>query len=175
MNARSSFARAAGALLLALTGCPSSTAGADAASDPALDPVESEAIYQLNRIREDAGIAATVIVCTSLNAAASGHSDDMRNKGYLKDTAPDGSTVRTRSCSAGYQPGCADATSMGELVASGVDDGKGVIDEWATNPDAKAVMLNPAFVAAGIGRAVSDDETSWWTLDMSGSDDPSCK
>lgn len=175
MDARSSFARGAAALLLLLTGCPSSTAGADANSDPALDPVENEALYELNRVREDAGIAATLIPCVSMNKAASGHSDDMRNKGYLKDEAPDGSTVRTRTCGAGYQPGCSASTGMGELVATGIDEGKLVIQQWLTNPDAKGVLLNPAFVAAGIGRALNDDETTWWTLDLGAKDDASCK
>lgn len=175
MNARSVFARAAGAWLLALAACSNTTIGPDAASDPALDPVENQAIYELNRIREDAGIATPVKLCTSLNKAASAHSDDMRNKGYLKDTAPDGSTVRTRSCDAGYQPGCSEAATMGELVASGIDEGSAVIAQWATNPDAKAVMLNPALVVAGIGRALDDDETTFWTLDMGGSDDASCQ
>jgi hypothetical protein len=31
------------------------------------------------------------------------------------------------------------------------------------------------FVVAGIGRALNDDGTTWWTLDMSAADDASCK
>lgn len=170
MDVRSFLACAA---ILFTAGCGSSITG-DLTSDPALDPEENEALYELNRLREDAGIAAPMIVCTPLNVSSSTHSDDMRDKGYLDDTAPDGSTVRTRSCSAGYQPGCVDTTVIGELVASGIDTGKEVIAQWAMNPDAKVAMQNPVFVVAGVGRAVGEGGATWWSLDLGGTDDPSC-
>lgn len=175
MKARSFLVRAAGATLLALSACSNSTAGTDNVSGVGVDAVESDAVYEINRAREEAGIAATLVGCASLNASASAHSDDMRNKGYLKEEAPDGSTVRTRSCAAGYQPGCVESTSMGELVASGIDEGKDVVARWLTSIDAKAVLVSPGLLAVGVGRSLSDDGTMFWTVDLGGSDDPSCQ
>lgn len=174
MNARSSFACAAGAALLVLTGCGTTTF-TDTVSDPALDPLESDVIYEINRVREDAGVAATLTACTALNKSASAHSDDMRNKGYTKDVGLDGSTVRTRSCASGYQPGCAESTSMGELVASGIEDAKALVAQWETNESAKGLMVSTGLVVIGVGRSIADDGSTYWTADLGGKADPSCQ
>jgi uncharacterized protein YkwD len=175
MNACTSFARAAGATLLLLAACSNSTGGLDTVSDPTVDPVEADAVYQINQAREQAGIAATLKVCTALNVSASGHSDDMRDKGYTKEVGPDGSNSRSRSCAAGYQPGCLTTTSMGELVASGIDEGTVVVDTWMKSDSGKGALLGTGFAVVGVGRALGDDGTMYWTVDLGGKDDPSCQ
>jgi len=174
MDARSSLLRAAAvASALVATAC-TSTSFSGGPSDPALDPEENDVVYELNRRREDAGIAATFLACTSLNASASAHSDDMRDKSYLDATGIDGSTVRTRACKAGYQPGCSDTSAMAELVGNGLDTGKEIAAQWADSAQGSAVVLDPTLLVIGIARAVGDNGT-WWTLDIGATDDPSCK
>ena len=165
---------AGGAALLALSAC-SGTTTTDTVSDPALDTFESDAIYEINRIREDAGVAQILAACRSLNVAATGHSDDMRNKDYLKEVGLDGSTVRTRTCAAGYQPGCSESTAMGELVAKGIDDGKTVVAQWSTNANAHALMVSAGLAVIGVGRSLGEDGTMWWTADLGGLPDSSCQ
>jgi uncharacterized protein YkwD len=160
---------------LALVGCGGSTQGSNQPSDPALDPEENALIFEINHLRQDAGIPDVLITCTSLHKSASLHSDDMRDKGYLSDTAPDGSTVRTRGCDAGYAPGCADTIGMAELVASGLPKGADVAAQWAGSEDTKAVLLNATLVVVGAGRSLADDGSPTWTLDLGGADDPSCQ
>ncbi|APR77124.1 Hypothetical protein A7982_02471 [Minicystis rosea] len=164
----------AGAAILMLSACANTTTTNDV-SDPALDPFESDAIYEMNRVREDAGVAAILTACTSLNVSATKHSDDMRDQDYLKEQGLDGSTIRTRSCAAGYQPGCVESTAMGELIAKGIDDGKTVVAQWSTNADAHALMVSPSLVAIGVGRSLGEDGTMWWTVDLGGQADPSCQ
>ena len=161
------------ALAPLLAGCPTAV-GSTGPSDPALDPEETQLLYELNSIREGAGIGTPMIVCASLNKSASAHSDDMRDKGYLSDMAPDGSDVRSRTCDAGYKPGCSSTTLMAELVASGVDLGKDAADSWNASDGGQPVILNPGLVAAGTGRSLGPDGTTYWTLDMGGQDDASC-
>jgi uncharacterized protein YkwD len=175
MAAHASFVRA-GALLLAI-GLPAcaGTVGADGPS-PAnpLDEYENALIYELNQVRTAAGIAAPVVLCTSLNVSAAAHSDDMRDKAYLSDQAPDGSSVRSRACTAGYTPGCNASEAMAELVASGIDDGKATVMKWASDPMSNAVMTSTTLLVAGTGRTMNLDGLAYWTLDLADKDDPSC-
>jgi uncharacterized protein YkwD len=175
MARRSSLLCVAAAVsALAVTACSGSTEFPGGPSDPALDAEENDAVYELNRRREDAGIAATFTVCTSLNKSASAHSDDMRDKSYLDATGLDGSTVRTRACKAGYTPGCSDTSAMAELVGSGLDTGKDMATQWATGSQGGPVILDPTLTVIGIGRSVGENG-SWWTLDLGASSDPSCQ
>jgi len=161
-------------LALALSAC-NGTVGADGPS-PAnpLDDEENQLIYQLNQVREAAGISTPVVVCNSLNVSAAAHSDDMRDKGYLSDQAPDGSTVRSRACTAGYAPGCNVSEAMAELVASGIEGGKAAVTQWAADSKSNAVMTGASLLMAGTGRTVNLDGLAYWTLDLADKDDPSC-
>src|SRR5262245_7300289 len=82
-------------LLVGLVACGCGSTEFAETKSPAnpLDPEESDLILQLNLFRRDnAGINTPVIVCKALNVSASEHADDMRDKDYLSDMAPDGST-----------------------------------------------------------------------------------
>lgn len=164
-----------GALVTSVAGCDGESAASNQPSDPALDAEESALLYEVDRLREGSGIPGALIVCKALNSSASLHSDDMRDKGYVAEKAPDGTNVRARACKAGYAPGCGDTASMAELVAGGITQGAAVVKKWSENADAKAVLLNTTIVTAGAGRSLSADGTPFWTLDLGGKDDPSCK
>jgi len=160
-------------LSLPLGACGGSTTASDAPSiaNP-LDADRSAAVHQLNVLRQMAGVPLATN-CVSLNVSASAHSDDMRNNGYLNDVAPDGSTVRTRACTAGYAPGCVASTSMAELVAEGYASGEDTVNQWDADPTSGPLLVNPGLVWVGVGRAIGATD-QYWTLDMAGTADASC-
>ena len=166
----------AGALLLALgaVAC-STTVGADGPSEAnPLDDEESALVYQLNQVREMAGIATPLVVCNTLDVSAAAHSDDMRDNDYLSDDAPDGATLRTRACSAGYTPGCNANEAMAEFVAKGIDGGKDTVTKWMSNAMTNATLVEPQLTVVGAGRSITRDGITYWTLDLADKDDSSC-
>jgi uncharacterized protein YkwD len=162
------------ALPLALTACSGNTTASDLPSiaNP-LDTDRSDAMTQLNVLRQGAGVPLATN-CFSLNVSASAHSDDMRDNDYLAETAPDGSTVRTRSCSAGYEPGCVASTPMAELVAQGYATGEDTVNQWAADTTSSPILINPALVWVGVGRSIGAT-AQYWTLDMGATADSSCQ
>lgn len=135
-----------------------------------LDAEEGTLLFSVNDLRLQAGVAP-VTECVSLNTAASVHSDDMRDRVYLSDTSPDGTTARTRLCDAGYQPAC-DNVALAELVGSGLEGGAATLGQWQTTKS--EILLSPGLKVAGIGRSLGGDVPRW-TLDLAGEDHTSCK
>jgi uncharacterized protein YkwD len=169
-----SFSRSAAVLLpLVLAACNGSTTavGGPSQANP-LDPEENAAIAQVNVLRVMAG-APQVTVCASLNVSASAHSDDMRDNNYLAEMSPDGSTVRTRACKAGYTPSCTGNLPMAELVAEGSGTGAETVAQWANDATAGPILVQKDLVVAGIGRSFGVDNERW-TLDFASVTDPSC-
>jgi uncharacterized protein YkwD len=135
-----------------------------------LDAEEGTLLFGVNDLRLQAGVAP-VTECVSLNTAASLHSDDMRDRVYLSDTSPDGTTSRMRLCDAGYQPAC-DNVALAELVGSGLEGGAATLGQWKTTKS--EILLSPGLKVAGIGRSLGGDVPRW-TLDLAGEDHTSCK
>ncbi len=150
---------------LAITGC-SSVEFADKVS-PAnpLDEFELDLVTELNALRTGAGVSK-LTVCASLNVATSAHSDDMRDKDYLSDVAPDNkSTTPVRACDAGYQPGCSGSAGMVEFIAKGHGEGSVTLEQWKKDAASGVMLTKPEFVVVGVGRALGAD-LPIWTLDM---------
>ncbi len=137
-----------------------------------LDAEENGVIGALN-MRRQAMSLPQVAVCASLNVSASKHSDDMRDNGFLGEAGSDGSTVRTRTCAAGYTAACGTSIPMAELVASGNATGKETLEQWVADATSNAILFNASLVVAGVGSSQGADGTEW-TLDLGGSQDPSC-
>jgi len=174
MNTRNLHGIAALSFALGLIGC-AAEGGANGPSEAnPIDAEESRLLYEFNRFREDAGIAQIIDVCASLNSAASAHSDDMRDKGYLADEAPDGSVPRTRACDAGYQPACDESATIAEVVGFGLEEGKGTFAQWEADEKTKAVLMTPAFIVGGVGRSLGGSKPIW-TLLLASKSDPSCQ
>ncbi len=166
-------------LVLAVAACSGSTTASDAPSiaNP-LDSERGDAVNQLNVLRQAAGVPLATD-CFSLNVSASAHSDDMRDNDYFAETSPDGGTVRTRACAAGYQPGCSASTPMAELVAQGYATGEETVNQWdapmpAGMTDSAAILTNPVLIWVGVGRSIGAT-AQYWTLDMAATADPSCQ
>jgi uncharacterized protein YkwD len=160
------------AVALTATGC-SSVEFADKVS-PAnpLDEFEQDLVNKLNELRQGAGVP-TLAVCASLNVATSAHSDDMRDKNYLSDIAPDKSTTVTRACDAGFEPACLGVPAMIEFIANGHGEGSVTLDQWKMDPASGVELTRPEFVVVGVGRALGGDKPIW-TMDMADRTDASC-
>jgi uncharacterized protein YkwD len=125
-----------------------------------LDPEEKALFEALLRRRAAAGLGA-LGECPTLNSSASRHADDMRNQRYLSETGKDGSSVRQRSCEAGYAPGCVETNTMGEVVSSGLVDPAKVDEQWANDATTSAIVMNPVFTVVGIGRSEGAVPAVW--------------
>lgn len=157
---------------VAVTGCSSVEFAEKTSVANPLDPFESELITELNDLRKTAGVG-TLQICASLNKATSAHSDDMRDKNYLSDVAPDKSTTPTRACDAGYQPACSGAAGMVEFIADGHGEANLTLDQWKKEPDSTKQLTAPEFVVVGIGRSLGGEKPIW-TMDMADKPDGSC-
>jgi len=158
---------------LGVVGCGGSDESVGPSEANPLDAEESRLVYDLNRAREDAGIAQIAIVCSVLNTTASAHSDEMRDTGVLSDKGADGSTPRSRACDAGYASACDGSATIAEVIGSGYEDGKASFANWLNDEPTKAVLLDPQYVTLGIGRSLGGTKPIW-TLDLASIDDPSC-
>jgi uncharacterized protein YkwD len=175
MDLRSSL-RALITLALAgvLAGC-SGNAACDCGPSIAnpLDADENAIVQQLNIARMNAGVG-TVKACFTLNVSAAGHSDDMRDNNYLNDVSPvDGSTVRTRACTAGYKAACGTSIPMAELVAEGNGTGTDTFAQWSTDAMSSPILLEKGYVVVGVGQS-RGLQNEYWALDLSSVADPSC-
>jgi uncharacterized protein YkwD len=137
-----------------------------------LDSDEQSMLAAINSLRAGDGVGQ-ITGCATLNVSASAHSDDMRDTGYLKDVAPDGSTPRQRACEAGYQSACAETMAMAELVASGNYAADLTLDQWTKDAGTRALLVNPDLLAVGIGLSVGGDSPIW-TVDFGGAVEASC-
>jgi uncharacterized protein YkwD len=155
-------------------GCSASITDLGPSQANPLDSEEASLFAALRSFRSEMGLP-DVSDCVSLNVSASTHADDMRDKNYLSDQAPDGSTVRTRACAAGYTPACGNTPSVAETVASGNDVGTDVLMQWETDPKTAAVLTNASLVVVGIGRSEGDQDTHVWAMDLASIPDASCQ
>lgn len=163
-------------LPLAALGCDGSEPPPGPSTANPLDDEENKLLYEINRFREDQGVAKIVTACASLNESASAHADDMRDKGYLSDTGKDGSTPRDRACAAGYAPACDASQPFAELISSGVAGAKDALAQWTAADNTRAILLNDAISVAGVGRALGNEEIDpTWALDLSAISDASCQ
>ena len=157
---------------MTLMGCSSVEFAEKVSVANPLDSFEDDVITGLNELRKSAGVQ-TVTVCASLNVATSAHSDDMRDKNYLSDVAPDKSTTPMRACDAGYMPGCTTAAAMVEFIAKGHGEGTVTLEQWKMDPESSVLLTKPEFVVVGIGRSLGADQPIW-TMDMADKNDTSC-
>ena len=157
---------------LTLTGCTSVEYADKVSVANPLDAFESDLVVQLNALRSGAGVPV-LKVCASLNVATSAHSDDMRDKNYLSDVAPDKSTTPTRACDAGYEPACIGSAGMTEFIAKGHGEGTETLAQWKAEPESGVTLTKPEFVVVGVGRSLGADQPIW-TLDMADHTDASC-
>jgi uncharacterized protein YkwD len=141
-----------------------------------LDGEEQSFLQILNQYRAQNGLGA-LAACTSLNRAAQGHSEDLRDQDYFSHTGQNGSSPWDRACDACYELACSDplGTLMGENIAAGNSGAQGTFDQWQGSPGHNANMLGSGYTVIGIGRATGGGTYgSYWTTVFGGDTEPSC-
>jgi uncharacterized protein YkwD len=151
--------------------------GCQGASDEttALDAEEQAFLVIINAYRAENGLGA-LAACTSLNRAAQGHSEDMRDQDYFDHVSLDGSSFTERTCDACYELGCSVGTTMGENIAAGNPGAEAVFEQWRTSPGHDENMRGSGYTQIGIGRATGGGTYgTYWTNVFAGDSEPSCE
>ncbi|WP_438042476.1 CAP domain-containing protein [Sorangium sp. So ce128] len=146
--------------------------GAGPSTTP-LDTEEQAFLTIINQYRAQNGLGA-LSGCTSMNRAAQGHSEDMRDQNYFSHTSLDGRTPWTRMCNACYELGCG-GTAMAENIAAGNSTAQATFTQWKNSDGHNKNMLGSAYKVIGIGRATGGGTYgSYWTTVFGGSSEASC-
>lgn len=126
-------------------------------------------LYRINQVRADHHLAP-VHPSSSLQRAASHHSDDMLVRDYFAHTSPNGSTVYTRIVNTGFVSGY--SWLGGETLAWGTGTlatPLATVNAWLASPEHRAIMLSPQFRWVGISRTCGHYEghagACVWTAD----------
>ncbi len=137
-----------------------------------LDAEEQRFLMLLNQHRANNGVAP-VTACTSMNRAAQGHSEDMRDQDYFDHTGLNGSSPGSRACDACFES--CESTGMGENIAAGNADADATFNQWLNSPGHNANMLRESYAVVGIGRATGGGTyRSYWTNLFANDGDGSC-
>ena len=146
-------------------------------SGPGTTPLDSEeqAFLQIINDYRAQNNLGPLTACTSLNRAAQGHSEDMRDQDYFSHTGLNNSSPWDRACDACYDLGCGPSTAMAENIAAGNSGAAGTFDQWVNSPGHNANMLGANFTVIGIGRATGGGTYGvYWTNVFGGNSEPSC-
>lgn len=150
-----------------------SCGGAGPGTTP-LDGEEQAFVTIINDYRSQNGLGP-LTPCVSLNRAAQGHSEDMRDLDYFDHDNLDGEDPFDRMCTACFDLACSSQTAMGENIAAGNSGAQATFEQWRNSPGHNANMLSASFNFIGIGRATGGGTYgSYWTNVFAGNDEASC-
>ena len=153
MRTRIPIAMAAAAVAVVASGC--------LPAPPAPPNFRAETVADINAVRASYGIGP-VYECGPLDVAAQSHSVDMAVHQYVGDIGSDGSNVLAREFRSGYA-----ATAAGENVAAGQSTVAQAMYGLETDPAHLAIILNPGYVAVGVGLATTGlGYHYYWTQDF---------
>jgi len=140
---------------------------------PAGDPFEDQLLALINQQR---GVGATCGSASfgpvpalwfdlNLQAAARLHSQDMAINHFFSHTSLDGRTFTQRIRNAGYA-----FSPLAENIAEGYTTPQMVFDGWMSSPGHCTNIMSSAYLAVGIGYAVSPGGSTgpYWTADFGG-------
>ena len=140
-----------------------------------LDEQEEAFLVIINDYRQQNGLG-TLAACRSLNRAAQGHSEDMRDQNYFAHQGLNGSSPWDRACGACYELGCGPKTAMSENIAAGNADAQKTFIQWKNSPGHNKNMLSPSVSYIGIGRATGGGQYGvYWTNVFGGAFEQSCE
>jgi uncharacterized protein YkwD len=144
---------------------------------PTTTPLDAEELAFLDLIndyRAQNGLGS-LTHCISLDRAAQGHSEDMRDLDYFDHIGLDGRSPWERACDACFDLGCGPSTAMAENIAAGNSGAAATFQQWQNSPGHNANMLGSSFHMIGIGRATGGGTYGvYWTNVFAGNDEPSC-
>jgi uncharacterized protein YkwD len=119
----------------------------------------------INTFRAQNGIAP-MKMSSPLVSAATWMSNDMAAKNYFNHTDSLGRAWNTRIGAFAYS-----ASAMGENIAAGAADAASTINQWKNSAPHRAAMLNPSYLAMGVGRGYNASSAygSYWVADFGSS------
>lgn len=137
-----------------------------------LDAQEQQFLELLNQHRANNGVPP-VAACTSMNRAAQGHSEDMRDQDYFDHAGLNGSSPGSRACDACFES--CESTAFGENIAAGNADAQATFNQWLNSSGHNANMLRESYTVVGLGRATGGGQYgTYWTNLFANDGDPSC-
>jgi uncharacterized protein YkwD len=142
------------------TATPAPTATPPAAGGNAA--AENQVIALVNSERAKRGDCDPVSADDSLTRAARTHSADMANGGFLNHKGSDGSSPDDRMRAAGYDD------PLSENVARGFRSAKDVMNGWMDSKTQRNHILDCDARSIGVGVAVAEDGTAFWTQNFGG-------
>ena len=116
------------------------------------DANECKFLHVINDYRADYGLRP-LLLSRSLSMAADYHSEYMASTDDVDHTLSGGSSWSANILAWGYPAGY----GMGENVLAGRQCAGGALNLWISSPPHRANMLNPSWVAIGIGREYNPD------------------
>lgn len=111
-------------------------------------------VMHVNQLRQSRGLPP-VAVHQDLTRAAAKHSADMAVHNSLSHRGSDGSMPKGRILDEGYEP-----SASGECVAQGQATAEQVVNDWATDPPHREILLG-SYRHIGVGRS-----GTYWTADF---------
>jgi len=124
------------------------------AAVPANLGAEDQVLALVNVQRAAAGCGA-LSGDAALASVARAHSADMRDRGFLSHTNPDGLDPFARAAAAGLD-------ARAENIAYGQPDPASVMDAWMNSPGHRANILDCSLTRLGVGMAEGAGGP-WWT------------
>jgi uncharacterized protein YkwD len=129
--------------------------------DGGLDPgdVETQVLERTNEERRAAGVGTTT-VDGDLAAVARAHSRDMRDRGFVDHTNPDGETPEDRVRAAGLD--CRPGENIYQAPRGSLADAERaladhVVREWLDSPGHRETLLRERYTRQGVGGAVGEE------------------
>ncbi len=111
----------------------------------AMTTQESEVFDLINMERAKRG-CGPLSISNKLTRAAEGHANAMVRKNFFGHVGPDGSTLRSRTRSAGYGSGKA----MAENIAAGWSTPQKVVEQWMSSSGHRKNILTCKYNETGI-------------------------
>jgi uncharacterized protein YkwD len=128
--------------------------------DPALAPLESELLRQVNEARAERHLLALQRT-PELDAVARAHSRDMAARGYVAHQSPEGANAIDRLEQAQVSGFSLAAENIG--ATSRPAPNREILQGWLHSPVHRRNLLAPSFNATGIGIARARDGSLLYT------------
>ncbi|GAB7040105.1 hypothetical protein JCM9533A_39550 [Catenuloplanes niger JCM 9533] len=133
---------------------------ASASAAPRTSTLEAQVVSLTNKARVKAGCERLVISRT-LTEAAERHSADMVRNRFFSHTGANGSRFTERTRRAGFT-----RRAMGENIAWGYRDARGVMRGWLNSPGHRRNMLNCDSTMIGVGAVRNAKGVLYWTQEF---------
>ena len=122
--------------------------------------LEAQVVSLTNKARVRAGCERLVISRT-LSKAAERHSADMVRNRFFSHTGANGSRFTERTRRAGFT-----RRAMGENIAWGYRDARGVMRGWLNSPGHRRNIMNCQSTQIGVGAVRNSDGVLYWTQEF---------